>query len=97
MRQQVPGLRYISSRHGVPITLLYAGNDHWGPESHVRDLRDLLDKGVLSSRTVSVHYNPALKHDFITSVEQTAWVTAFCLDRLVRRSTTTTTAPHSRL
>lgn len=76
--RQLPGLKLINARHGVPVTVLFAGNDHWGPRFHIEDLQTFVDRSLLPS--LELQYNPQLKHDFVTSTSQTDWVIDYCVN-----------------
>jgi pimeloyl-ACP methyl ester carboxylesterase len=75
----VSGLQILGEQCSVHI--LNAGNDHWSPESHMVDLLELRDQKRIPS-TVSVQYEPSLRHDFVSHVDQIPVVVEFCVDRI---------------
>ena len=94
---QVPALRYICDTHGIPLSILFAGNDHWSPEFHIHDLLRLQDRGVLSRNNIRLRYMPQIKHDFVTSQVQTNLVLDFCVDWIRSHPKQALDAPRSKL
>jgi hypothetical protein len=81
----------LIGRH-CPAALLFAGNDHWSPDFHMDDLRDLQTKGVIPSK-ISITYMPQLQHDYVSDPKQVAAVVEFCMDNIEK---TSKNAPLSR-
>ena len=61
--------------------MIFAGNDHWSPKSHIKDLQDLQLKGVIPSN-ISISYQPELKHDYVSDPDQAAAVVDFCVEKI---------------
>ena len=62
------------------MSILFAGNDYWAPVFHKQDLQKLVDRGVLPF--VDLRQNLDLKHDFITSEDQTMFVVDYCIESI---------------
>lgn len=66
-----------------PIELLYCGDDHWAPECHLEDLRDLQGQSLIP-KNVSFTYLPELRHDYVSYNHMVSTVHGWCLESIRR-------------
>lgn len=71
----LPGLRILT--RGCPLSMLYAGKDHWAPESHLADLPPGL--------RVSVECDRSLQHDFVIQPTQVDKIVDWVVRQVVPR------------
>jgi hypothetical protein len=78
-------MRYIGQRFGCPTDLLYAGNDHWAPAFHMKQLEELqAQKVVPDGDKIFITHKPELQHDFVSRSEQVPIVMEHCVNRIQR-------------
>ena len=89
---QVAHFRYFSSPFILnsadiakycPIEMLYCGEDHWAPEFHLKDLRNL-QRQSLVPKNVSFTYLPELRHDYVSYNHMVSTVHGWCLESIRR-------------
>ncbi|KAL7576934.1 hypothetical protein ACA910_006691 [Epithemia clementina (nom. ined.)] len=84
----VCALRSIAQHGQCFMALLFARNDVWAPEGHVRDLQQLQAQHRIPPHSnISITYRPELQHDFVSAAgsAQTSLVVQFCVDGILRR------------
>jgi hypothetical protein len=80
--REVPQVFDCAALRLIPqTTFLFAGNDHWSPESHMHDLQTLREKQIIPD-SVSVVYRKDLRHDYVSVAEQVSIVVAFCVEHI---------------
>jgi len=73
-------MRFIDQR--CHTALLFGGNDHWAPEFHIDDLKDLLQKGSVSN--LSIRHAPQLQHDFVCQPDTSVPIVVdFCVEQIL--------------
>lgn len=76
-------MRFIGRR--CHTALLFGGNDHWAPEFHIDDLKDLLQKGSVSN--VTILHAPQLQHDFVCQPDTSVPIVVdFCVEQILRHA-----------
>lgn len=80
LHSQVSALFDILKRYGIPVSMLFAGDDHWSPKFHVHDLQQLNIQGILPPLFLNLTHNPKLKHDFVMAQTQIPFVVDYCVN-----------------
>ena len=75
--RDVPETVHAGPLRRCPTALLLAGNDHWAPKEHLKDMQCLRDRNMLPE-TVTWEYRPELRHDFVVDKEQVVVALDFC-------------------
>lgn len=57
-----------------PSQFLFASKDLWSPESHMQELRDMQNNGIIPAN-INLHYESTLRHDFVATNDQARLVT----------------------
>lgn len=86
-RFQLASMRIVAKH--CHCCFLVAGDDHWFPESLIRELNTLIERKHVTK--VSVYYDQGLKHGYVLQPESSEQVVVdFCVDRILESSIGTT-------
>jgi pimeloyl-ACP methyl ester carboxylesterase len=80
----VAGLSSLTHNGNSHIAFLYAGDDHWGPDFHVSELRSVIVANKALRDKCTVEQNTRLRHDFVTDPAQVPVVVDFCCRRIMQ-------------
>jgi hypothetical protein len=75
--------------------MLYCGNDHWAPEFHQGDIKDLQQKNIIP-QNISLTFLPELRHDYVSNDQMVTKAVDWCFES-IQAALAPATNPRSRL